>query len=322
MRRFVLPVCLCLITTELMIAQQLPVFSQYTFDAFLLNPAAAGSEGYTTINVASRLQWMPVDGAPRTCVLAMQTRLYKNVFKPGLHSVRRRYTRPKRSGKVGLGFNLTNDNAGAFNRYYMQFSYAFHMNLARAQLSLGSSIKLLESQIDVNKLIFYDGKDKLLLAGNRPIYAVDLDFGLYYTNQYMFAGVSVENITKLFNYIPLYPLEVTLVRGYNLIAGYNYKINPEFAIEPSLYFKSNDFLMNQLDANVRFIISGSYWVGCSYRTGNTLSYFCGIKVSKLYFGYAYDQYLTQIHHLGSTHEIMMAVKLGDNVKRYKWLERY
>jgi hypothetical protein len=43
-----------LIFNQTLTSQQLPIFSQYTFNAFLLNPAVAGAEGYTAINLTSR----------------------------------------------------------------------------------------------------------------------------------------------------------------------------------------------------------------------------------------------------------------------------
>lgn len=38
-------------------AQQLPLFSQYLFNGFLINPAYAGIDGLTTVNIVSREQW-------------------------------------------------------------------------------------------------------------------------------------------------------------------------------------------------------------------------------------------------------------------------
>jgi hypothetical protein len=46
-----------LLVSNTLHAQQMPAYSQYTFNGFLLNPAVAGSEGYTAINVTSREQW-------------------------------------------------------------------------------------------------------------------------------------------------------------------------------------------------------------------------------------------------------------------------
>lgn len=34
-------------------AQQVPLYSQYMMNGFLLNPAVAGSEGYTAINLTA-----------------------------------------------------------------------------------------------------------------------------------------------------------------------------------------------------------------------------------------------------------------------------
>ncbi|HEY4788176.1 MAG TPA: type IX secretion system membrane protein PorP/SprF, partial [Bacteroidales bacterium] len=53
---------LVFMTITPVIAQQQPAYSQYTFNGFLLNPAVAGSEGYTSINVTTREQWVGIEG--------------------------------------------------------------------------------------------------------------------------------------------------------------------------------------------------------------------------------------------------------------------
>ena len=35
-------------------SQQVPLYSQYMLNGFLLNPAVAGSEGYTAVNLTAR----------------------------------------------------------------------------------------------------------------------------------------------------------------------------------------------------------------------------------------------------------------------------
>jgi hypothetical protein len=49
----------------------------------------------------------------------------------------------------------------------------------------------------------------------------------------------------------------------------------------------------------------------------------GIKIDKIHIGYAFDYNMSAIgaRSLGS-HEITAAFKFGDNVKRYRWLNRY
>jgi len=48
-----------------------------------------------------------------------------------------------------------------------------------------------------------------------------------------------------------------------------------------------------------------------------------IKVSKYHIRYAFDYSFSALgaRSLGS-HEIMAAVKFGDNARRYRWLNRY
>ena len=61
-------------------AQQVPLYSQYMMNGFLLNPAVAGSEGYTAINLTAREQWLGLKNAPKTHAVSGQTRLLKNSY--------------------------------------------------------------------------------------------------------------------------------------------------------------------------------------------------------------------------------------------------
>ena len=62
------------------IAQQLPVYSQYMMNKFLINPAVAGSEGYTAFNLTTRKQWIGVKEAPLTFAASAQTRILKKNY--------------------------------------------------------------------------------------------------------------------------------------------------------------------------------------------------------------------------------------------------
>ena len=69
--------------------------------------------------------------------------------------------------------------------------------------------------------------------------------------------------------------------------------------------------------------NGDYWAGLVYRTNGTLIALVGVRVSQLYIGYAFDYMLSSIQkHTYGSHEIVIALKLGDNARRYRWLNRY
>ena len=82
----------------------------------------------------------------------------------------------------------------------------------------------------------------------------------------------------------------------------------------------------QLDLSGKLYIYEDYWAGLSYRTGaqaGAVIIMGGVRVDKFFFGYSFDYTLSSImkHSFGS-HEFMIAMKLGDTARRYKWLIRY
>ena len=119
-----------------------------------------------------------------------------------------------------------------------------------------------------------------------------------------------------------------LLRHYYLIGGINFDVTDYLIIEPSVLLKTSEMWKFQVDLNSKFYIYEDYWLGLSYRTGaeagaGAIIIMGGLKVDKFYFGYAFDYTLSSImrHSFGS-HEFMIAVKLGDSARRYKWLIRY
>jgi hypothetical protein len=47
-------------------AQQVPMYSQYIMNGFLINPSFAGRDGYTTITLTTREQWVGLEESPGT----------------------------------------------------------------------------------------------------------------------------------------------------------------------------------------------------------------------------------------------------------------
>src|SRR5512136_632106 len=83
-------------------AQQLPLFSQYNYNKFLINPAHAGSDGFTSFNITAREQWLGYSGAPRTYSLSYQTRFLKRGYRLKQNLFNETVYRPKTEGHVGL----------------------------------------------------------------------------------------------------------------------------------------------------------------------------------------------------------------------------
>jgi type IX secretion system PorP/SprF family membrane protein len=329
---------MCFWSTQLK-AQQLPVYSQYMMNAFLLNPAVAGHEGYTAINVTAREQWLGLKDAPSTYAVSAQTRLLRNSFISRSSSIRKRKRVMTRSGRVGYGLYAYTDMAGAFNRTGFQGTYSFHIPMKSSQLSFGVSLTGFQFRIDENKMKLLDADDQLLLDTKKSAMIPDANFGAYYSNAHLYAGISAMQLFQS-------PLRLggdkngpgfRMLRHYFVTTGYRFEISKDLLVEPSFLFKTTEQFIAQMDINVKVYFQENYWAGISYRTGGSYSIveetmngkgsalilMGGLRVDRYYFGYAFDYNFNAIgaRTLGS-HEIMAAVKFGDNARRYRWLNRY
>src|SRR6056297_663631 len=92
-------------------AQQIPLYSQYTMNKYLLNPAYAGSQGYTSYNLTARQQWMGFGNAktPSTQAVCAQTRILQSSVLSSLGLINRGLARRRPSGRVGMGGYIFND---------------------------------------------------------------------------------------------------------------------------------------------------------------------------------------------------------------------
>src|SRR4030042_4362860 len=170
-------------------AQQLPVYSQYMLNGFLLNPAVAGHEGYTAINITGREQWLGLKDAPSTYALSAQTRLLKNSFISRSSSIKRRRRIMSRSGRVGMGLYVFSDWNGAFNRTGVQYTYSYHIKLRKSLLSFGASLTGYQFRIDNETIKLYT-EDQFYYNMDKSAMIPDANFGIYYTDRNIYAGLS------------------------------------------------------------------------------------------------------------------------------------
>jgi hypothetical protein len=97
-------------------AQQLPQFSQYASNTYIINPAVAGSNDYFDVKALNRYQWSGVTDAPRTFTLSLSA--------------------PLKNPHMGVGGFLFVDNVGPTRRTGAQVSYSYHVNLTELSSQL------------------------------------------------------------------------------------------------------------------------------------------------------------------------------------------
>jgi type IX secretion system PorP/SprF family membrane protein len=305
-------------------AQQVPLYSQYMLNGFLLNPAVAGSEGYTAVNLTAREQWIGMDHAPGTYALSFQTRILKKSYISRSSSVRKRSTSNSSGGKVGLGGYLFSDRNGAVERTGFKGTYAYHLNFRHSQLSFGLSLVMYQFRLNEDLIHLADPGDPLWLGAHKSVFIPDADFGVYYTARNYWAGFSVDQLFESVLKIgdsgyDSYVLE----RNYYLIGGYDFELNRDLIFSPSTLLKYAENGKFQADVSGKFYFQQTFWAGLTYRTGQSIIVLAGVSVDKFVFGYAYDISLNSlVKYNYGTHEFTFIAKFGDNARRYKWLNRF
>lgn len=304
--------------------QQLPVYSMYMMNAFVINPAVAGSDGYTTVGLSSRDQMLGIENSPRTNVLSIQGRIMRSSVrvKRGILSKERL---SRRSGRVGIGGYLFNDKNGAIQRTGGSFSYAYHIFFQNTQLSFGIAATTFQFKISQTDLKFGSNNEPTYNQSySNRLLIPDVTTGMYILTPTSFFGLSIANMfqTRL-NIGNDKTYDYRMYRHYFLMAGKRFNENDTYSYEPSFLLKATEKMVAQADLQMRFYYKQDYYLGLSYRTGSSAGLLLGIKWKKMYLGYAFDYGFTSIQKYSfGAHEVNLALKLGDNARRYHWLIRY
>ena len=314
-------------------AQQLPLYDQYLYNRFLIDPAHAGSDGYTSFNLTAREQWVGYSGAPRTYSISWQTRILKRGYKIKKTIFNRTTFTPKNDGKVGLGGYIFSDKNGLVQRTGFQLTYAYHMWLQEyTQLSLGLAFTGYHFIINADELSFEDPNEPWLNNNLRNgVFVPDVDFGIYLLNPRFDFGFSALQLFGAAAKIGDYAYRnYRMDRHYYLFGSYNLPTGSKTELEPSVLFKISEQLKPQVDIGVTYIYDQKLWAGLTYRTGGGVianirfRYIPDhIKGTALFFGYAIDFTTNQIQSVTyGTHELTVALKFGDSARKYRWLDRY
>ncbi len=304
-------------------AQQMPLYSQYVMNGYLLNPAITGHDGYTSFNLTARQQWLGIKNAPATRSVSGQTRLLRKNHVIKSRSVSNRSLKPSTKGRVGLGGFIYNDRNGAVERTGLQASYAYHIFLKETQFSFGLSAGVFQFKIHEDDLVFAED-DPFAASIKKVTYVPDANLGFYISNPRYYAGISVNQLFQSYLRIGNRQFEeYKMIRHYYLLGGYRFELSDKYVLEPNMLFKATERKTFQLDLGAKINYNDDYWGGLVFRSNGTLILQAGIRVKQLYIGYSFDYMLSSIQkHTYGSHEIVLALKFGDNARRYRWLYRY
>ncbi len=321
-------------------SQQMPLYSQYMYNKFLINPSAAGSEGYTSFNVTAREQWVGYAGAPRTYSLSYQTRFMKKKYSLKKNIFGNNRYQAKTEGRTGLGIGLFSDQNGLIQRTGFHIAYSYHIWVQDyTQLSMGLSATGYHYIINADHDSFKDPSEPWLTDNLRKgIIVPDVNFGLYLLNDRYTLGFSAESMLGaaarigdgVVDTLKAYD-RFRMSRHYYVFGSYSFLTGKDLEIEPSVLLKMSEQILPQADMGITLIYDQTFWLGAAYRTGGfygtsskgALIGNVRIRCGTVYIGYSYDYSLNEIETVTSgSHELVLALKLGSSNKKFRWLDRY
>lgn len=319
---------LLVLATGTVYSQQVPMYSQYTMNGFLVNPSFAGRDGYTSANLTVRNQWIGLSGSPTTFAASFQTRILKDSYITENTVVKKRIVRPTKGGRVGLGGYVFSDRNGAMHRSGFHAAYAYHIPMGETNgytndLSFGLSLSAYYFTIDKTGELYE--QDPWLDAYDDRVFIPDFNFGASYTTANYYLGMAFTNLFRgaLFIADSDNSNRKTELGHLYLTGGMKIPVNDKWTFEPAGYIRADDMLFRtiQMDITGRMYYKNDYWAGVSYRTSNAIIAMLGLNYDRFYFAYATDFALNDIRKVNTmgTHEFTLAVKFGESSRRYRWI---
>lgn len=281
-------------------SQQLPMYSQYMLNGFLLNPAIAGTVDYTPVCLTAKQQWASIDNAPSTQAISAHSLI--------------------KSKNLGVGGYLFNDSFGPTGISGVQVSGSYHLNLSAdgTKLALGLSFMAFQYTLDETNLIVEDQvPDAALTGAKQSAFVPDASFGAYAYNEFWYVGLSANNLVEFDIDLGSETSEKnSMVRHYFLHGGYIFVLSPDFKLEPSVLVKGTERSPFQADINIKGYYKNNYWAGFAYRSNKSLVSMIGLKIDKYYLGYAFDYTFSDLSNYSTgSHEIMLGINIGEQQNR-------
>lgn len=310
-------------------AQQRPQYTQYIFNNYLLNPALTGIENYTDIKGGYRNQWTGLEGAPVTAYLSAHMPLGKQFLQgtatsisgEGDNPMNRSYVQSYKASEPhhGVGFHAVADRTGPISRTDVNFTYAYHLGLTeRMNMAVGVAAGFSKIDLDPSKVSTETPGDPAIPANQDNVFQPDVSAGLWLYGPRYFAGVAGQQLLgKRISFAndPAYN-EGKQDPHYFITAGFKFNLGEDIAAIPSTMIKYVSPAPVSVDLNMKLAFRDHFWLGGSYRNGDSFSAMAGLNVGYFFnLGYSYDFTTSSLRAVSDgTHEIVLGIFLNNRYK--------
>lgn len=284
-------------------AQQLPQYSQYLHNGFVLNPSLAGTAGIPELKAVFRSQWAGMKAANDNMKISTLS-----------------FNAPFREGKLGLGGYIFTDKFGPMSKTGISATYAYHLNLnSTSKLSFGLSGLMYLYKLEADSLAFdvNYGPDAVLTTGNFKAFTPNIGFGTYYNSEKFWFGFSIPELIPA-KISPSQDFFIVQVRQHYFVSlGTSLKLTDNVNLKPSFMLKSVAGAPKQMDANILFELNKMITVGGSYRSNDAIVFMLGLKINNQWqIGYSYDMITSGLKsYAARSHEFMVCYNIVKKEKK-------
>ncbi len=303
--RFILVIMLIVATKGILMAQQAPMFTNYSNSYASVNPGFGGlSDGVNVMGIY-RDQWTGFKDENGNAV-APKTMLFSGDI-------------PVKSLHGGASLAIMNDQIGFENNVNVNMGYSFHLDLGDGTLGIGLSLNMLNRSVDFSKYIPTIENDPILPKGEQDAMMVDGNFGLFWqVPEKFYVGFSATNLfeskSKELSSSATSSASFIGDRTFYLMAGYEYQFdNPLFKLLPSLCVMS-DIASTQFNLGTKLLYNNQVWGGINYRYQESIAAMIGFKLKDIQISYSYDINTMGIAVQGS-HEICISYLFRMNLEK-------
>lgn len=271
--------------------QQDPMYNQYIFNAYTINPAEAGTRNYGTASMLYRWQWVGIDGAPNTGSFGVESGL----------------------GRAwGIGLNMVNDKIGPAVNQTMNLAFSYRISLTEKwKMSLGLNAVSNLQQVKLAEIEnVFDANDPVLLNNIRS-FNPNVGGGILLYSDRNFFGISAPRF-KEYKLTSQDLVSLDQLRHLFLYYGHSFRIGPYLKLKPSALAKVVKGAPMELDFNGVLSMFDVLDLGVNYRSGDGVGLLAGLTIKeRLVLNYAYEYPLTRIR-FGTiqTHEVGVRYKFG------------
>ena len=273
------------------------------FNKQVFNPAAIADGDKMCVSSFYRSQWTGIEGSPTFMGISANM--------------------PKLTRNMSAGISVFSDRLGKYNNTEIQASYAYSIHLEEATISMGLRVGVVNMAFSDSNWITPDtgvGSDPGIVNSKPNTWSPNLGIGFQYSNEKLYAGVSVYNITEANSSFD--EVKILQKRQYYFTGGYNIRLNSTFKLLPNVLVQT-DLTSYQIDVNVNTVIHDNLVVGATYRLQDAVSILLGYSIlDNLQIVCSYDFGISKIGSFsrsGGSYELSVkyCFTLEDKVKKSK-----